>query len=160
MPEPVISFRNVGIREFETRQINTVLSQSTFPIGIKTPVSFGQRDEGLFTMNTTLSEQIQDNLKNLVLTNHGERMALYDYGADLKSLATEYSAIDSFDSEAMVRINTAVAKYMPYVVLEGFRSEVVADESRYTGLVRIYVHYSVPRVNIPTRVLEVSFYAI
>jgi phage baseplate assembly protein W len=155
-----VSFKNVGVREFETRQITSVVSQSAFPIGIKMPVTFGQGDEGLFTMNMTLADEIQDNLKNLVLTNHGERLALYDYGANLVPLAAEYTTIENFDGEAMVRINTAVSKYMPFVQLEGFRSDAVLDDNRYTGLIRIFLKYTVPRANIAARVLEVSIFAI
>lgn len=155
-----VSFKNVGIREFETRQITSVTSQSAFPIGIKMPVSYGQGDEGLFTMNMTFADEIQDNLKMLLLTNHGERLALHDYGANLVPLAAEYTTIENFEGEAMVRVNTAVSKYMPFIQLEGFMSNAVLDDNRYTGLIRIYVKYAVPRANIGTRVLEVSIFAI
>lgn len=155
-----VTFKNVGVREYAVNQTTAVVSQSIIPIGIKTPVVFGQRDEGLFAMNTTLSDQIQDNLKNLLLTNHGERLAMYYYGGNLKPLATEYSSIDNFDEEAMVRINTAVTKYMPFVELQNFRSEVVLENNRYTGVIKLYVQYGVPKGNIPTRTLEVTIYAI
>lgn len=158
MAQTFVSFKNVGVREHETRLV-TVVSQSVTPIGIKTPVAFGTAD-GLFQMNMTLSEQIQDNLRNLIQTNHGERLVLFDYGANLRPLVTEFSNEDAFDSEAMVRINTAVSKYMNFVQLEGYASQPVFDGDRYTGIVKIALKYSVPRANIGTRILEVTLFVI
>ena len=155
-----VSFKNVGIREFQTIQTTATLSQSTFPIGIKTPVLFGQGNEGLFAMNTTLADQIQDNLRNLILTNHGERLAIYNYGANLTPLATEYASIPNFDDEAMVRINTAVSKFMPFVQLEDFRSLSNQEDNNHIAAIKLFVRYSVPRANIGTRTLEVTVYAI
>lgn len=155
-----VSFKNVGVREYGIISNNTQVSRSVVPIGIKTPITFGKKDDGLFTMNYTLQDQIQDNLRNLILTNHGERLAMYYYGANLKPLATEYSRITNFDEEAMLRINTAVAKYMPFVELENFRSESLLEQNRHVANIKIYIQYSVPRANIPTRTLEVTISAI
>lgn len=159
MSQSFASFRNVGVRQFETRLMNTV-SQSAMPIGIKTPVAFSAGQQSFLVMNMTLEEQIQDNFRNLVLTNHGERLVLFDYGANIGPLAAEYNSEEEFDAEVMVRINTAVAKYMPFIQLEGYRSEAQYHDNRYTGVIKIYIQYSVPRANIGQKILEVTIYAI
>lgn len=151
-----ISFKNVGVKEFEVIQLVSAVSQSVTPYGIKTPVQLGSADEGLFVMNVTLSDQIQDNLKNLILTNHGERLGFYDYGANLMPLVTEFTSIDSFNEEAMIRINTAVSKFMRYIQLEGFAAEPSFEDNRYTGIIKVYIKYSVQAANIATRTLEVT----
>ena len=93
------------------------------------------------------------------MTNHGERLALYDYGANLGPLVTEYElGKDVFDDAAMQRIMTAVGKYMPYVDLEGFDS----SQRSFTtdpglGVVLITIDYSIPRASIPTTRLQITF---
>lgn len=157
--ESFISFKNVGFRQFEQRYLSPV-SQSVTPIGIKTPVSFGNSSEGLFSMNYTLEDQINDNLKSLIKTNHGERVILYDYGANLQPLATEYSNKENYTTDAMERINTCVAKYMPFIQLEGFRAEPRYNDNQYVGVIDNYLVYSVPRVNINSKTLVVRIFAI
>lgn len=88
------------------------------PIGIRTPIQLGGV-YGLFQMHNDMLSQVSDNLRNLILTNHGERLGLYDFGANLKSLTTELTNSD-IDAMAMSNIATSVAKYMPYVNLTGF----------------------------------------
>lgn len=111
-------------------------------------------------MHFQLVEQIEDNFRNLVLTNHGERLMLYDFGANLRPLLTEWSNKEDFDSEAMIRINTASSKYMPFVNLNGYESKPDYRENIFTGIIRMYIHYSVPALNIGDRILEITLYPI
>ena len=69
----------------------------------------------------------------------------------------------SFDSEAMIRIKTAVAKSMPYVELSTFESEVRSlpnDPSKPDGmaLLSIKVAYSIPRLRSSNNALEFILY--
>lgn len=148
-----ISFKNVGIREFQTNNVFSV-PQSILPIGIKTPVNFGGNSEGLFQMHTDIKEVVHDNLRNLLLTNHGERLAIYDLGANLHPLCAEYTTKESFDSEAMIRINTAVSRYMPFVTLIGFESRAERTDIEHTAKIVIFILYSVPQINVIERGLE------
>ena len=70
-----ITFKSVG--ELSTdRKFTTTPVQN--PIGIKTPLSLGQDADGIFSMHFKLEDQIQDNFRNLLLTNNGERLGLFD----------------------------------------------------------------------------------
>jgi hypothetical protein len=149
----VISFKNVGIKKFETE--NELLNRSLKPIGIKTPVEYGRQGEGIFHMHYDLRDQIADNLKNLILTNHGERLGMYDLGANLRPLLTEFSNKDDFDAEAMVRINTAVSKFMPFLTLVGFDSTPEYEDNRFVGKISILLIYSIPDLNVFDRRLNV-----
>lgn len=149
----LISFKNVGIKKFETQ--NELLSRSLKPIGIKTPVRYGANGEGLFAMHYDLGDQISDNLKNLILTNHGERLGAYDIGANLRPLLSEFSNIEEFDSEAMIRINTAVSKYMPFVSLLGYESVPQYEGNEFTGKIILTIVYSVPDINPREKKLEI-----
>jgi phage baseplate assembly protein W len=151
------SFKNVGIKEGETYQVYQV-EQSLQPIGIKTPVSLASNDNTLFEMHYVLGDQIQDNLRNLVQTNFGERLGRYNYGANLKPLMTEYYNKTDFENEAMVRIKTAVTKWLPFVQLEGFGSSAIYEDNLYTGKISIIIQYSVPQLNINARTMEVLLF--
>ncbi len=149
----VISFKNIGIKHFETER--DILQKSLKPIGIKTPLEYGGQGEGLFHMHYDLRAQIHDNLKNLILTNHGERVALYDFGANLRPLVTEFSNKDDFDGEAMIRINTSVSKYMPFVNLVGFDSQPEYEDNRFVGKIKLLIIYSITDLNVFDKKLEI-----
>lgn len=142
-----ISFKNVGIQEFQAANLVSFVSQSIIPIGIKTPVSFGI--DSLYEMNLSFEDQIKDNLKNLLLTNHGERLGFYFYGTNLRPLLTEYTNQDAFNSEAMLRINTAITKFMNFVQPEDFASEPIFERTGDDApiQIKIVLKYTVPRIN-------------
>jgi hypothetical protein len=73
------SFKSAG----KTRQQEKeeVLVSSPVPYGIKTPLSIATKD-GILAMNYSLEEQFADNLRNLLQTNWGERLGLFQFGAN------------------------------------------------------------------------------
>lgn len=155
----LLSFKNVGIREFQTQNVLTT-PQSVTPIGIKTPIELGDNGEGLLAMHMTIQDSVHDNLRNLLLTNHGERLIHYDLGANLRPLVVEFSSKDDFDGEAMIRINTAVAKWMPFITLVGFDSRPEFIDNRFTGRIVILVVYSIPQLGITEKALELLLFVI
>ena len=56
----------------------------------KTPLTLSTNKSELFVMNTNIGDSVSDNLKNLLLTNRGERVMQPDFGANLKPILTEY----------------------------------------------------------------------
>ena len=151
------SFKSVG----KTREqiAEETLEVSRIPFGIKTPLALGT-SEGIFAMNYSLADQFADNLKNLLLTNWGERLGLYQFGANLKPLTTEFVSQDDFDSEAIVRIKDAVEKWMPFVDLEDFSSEVDRLENKNTGIIKISITYNVPLINVSRKGLQIVLYVV
>ena len=53
------------------------------PIGIKTPLQINQGSADLYETHSAPEDQIKDNLKNFLLTNNGERLGRYSFGANL-----------------------------------------------------------------------------
>lgn len=153
------SFKSVGITLAELNAQETAVRTTPIPIGIVTPLRLGNSNEGLFGMHFTVGETMKNNLRDLIMTNWGERLALYDYGANLGPLVTEYElGKDSFDEAAMQRIMNAVAKYMPYVELEGFdSSQRTFTEDPGLGSVSITIDYSIPRASVATTRLQITF---
>ena len=152
------SFKDVGIKGFEPNQRTAQVVQ--IPYGIKTPLSIDTSGKSLFEMHFDFAEQMDDNLKNLILTNHGERLGMYNFGANLRPLLTEYSNKEDFDSEAMIRINTAITKWMPFVTPIGYDSKNDLENNNYLAIVKIIMTYSVPNTPIKERLIEVNLSVI
>lgn len=150
-----LSFKDVGIQN--TVQNAVISTIAPKPIGIKTPLELDEDQSiNIFKMHYSLSDQFADNLRNLILTNHGERLAMYDFGANLRPLLTDFSNKDNFDQEAMKRIKSAAAKYMPFVNLLGYESKVDRRENVYTGIVNILVAFQV--ATFPEQLVEVTLF--
>ena len=162
-----INFKSSGVQVGDPSLIKEV---DSLPYGIKTPLSLGDGRSGIFTMNFDPLSQIEDNLKNLILTNHGERLGNYSYGCNLRSLTTELTSRDDYDQMAMERISSAIRKFMPFVELSTFTSDFGGADSATAGpsqgvpqsMARIdmRIKYSVPRLKVGERSLEVSLYCI
>lgn len=145
-------FKSVGVRKTGDEQRTT--SAAVFPIGIVTPLSLGESGSGLLAMHYNLADQIADNLRNLVMTNHGERVGIYDFGANLRPLTLEL-AQPVWEEEAMTRIKTAVSKFMPYVELATFEVSILGSEYQSVGRIAIRMTYTVQRVQERERAIEV-----
>lgn len=155
----VISFKDVGVRGFRQEEVLN-RNRTLIPIGIKTPVESDPSENGLFLMHTDVKEQIADNLRNLILTNWGERLGNYSFGANLRPILVDFSSKPDFDQEAMVRINTAISKWMPFITPIGYDSAVDNINNLYTGIVKLTLIYSVASVGITNARLEVSLFVI
>lgn len=154
-----ISFKDVGEKLEDVERRRALDNVEQLPLGIVTPVRAGDEAEGIFKMHRSLRDQVRDNLKNLLLTNRGDRVVTYDFGADLQPLTFELTSRESFDSEAMLRIKRAVAKFMPFVVLVDFESNIrVPSEPLSTGRVEVRVTYDVPAAGLKGEGIAVVFY--
>jgi phage baseplate assembly protein W len=150
-----LSFKNVGIREDSRRNDVITKNQSLTPIGIKTPLALDSTEKEIFTMHYNVKDEIKDNIKNLLLTNHGERINQFDLGANLLPLMAEYNNKDDFDAEAMIRINTAISKFMPYVVPLEFDSTLDKQEDLSAlRRIKILVVYASQSLNIERDQIE------
>ena len=153
---PDFKFKSAGVQVGDPSLKTTRTSP---PIGIKTPLRLGRVRSGIFDMNYTLTEQIADNLRNLLMTNHGERLGNFSYGANLLPLTFEASSREEFETIAMQRIQLAVTTFMPFVELTSFSSDFDGDSSitftpgtelgnREGGItvVNIKIAYTVPKI--------------
>jgi phage baseplate assembly protein W len=153
-----ISFKNVGYTAQKTLEDAASTAASPIAIGVKTPLELST--DGLIKMHFDLSDQLTDNLRNLLLTNWGERLGQYFFGANLKPLTTEFVSQDNFDSEAVVRIKAAVTNWMPYIELIDFLSEVDRLENASTGVIRVTISYAIPQLNINNKKIQIVLYVL
>jgi len=87
-------------------------------IGLSFPL--GYAGSGLFNRTKTLAEQARHNLKNLLLTNLGERPHQPEFGSRLLEVVFE------FKDDALIEqvINEAVDKWLPYITIEEVNTTV------------------------------------
>ena len=139
------SFKSVGETPQDVRERNVQASRSP-PIGIKTPLELGDGPDGLLKMTYRVEDAVSDNIRNLILTNKGERLMDYNFGAN--------------DLEAVTRIRESVSRYFPYVSLETFEpfNELATDNS--VAKVGVRVSYRIPLINQTERKIEVILYSV
>ena len=108
-------------------------------------------------MHTNTAKQVSDNLRNLISTNHGERLLFPNYGANIKELMTGLGE-GPVDEEIMSRISEAVGTFMPYVSLSGFTP--VKRMSKTGEVIRLgmIVTFSVQALEIENESLELTMF--
>jgi hypothetical protein len=153
------SFKSSG-KTAEQRLVSQIESSRT-PIGIKTPLELkNSNGNEIFVTYDNLSDVVSDNLRNLILTNWGERLGFYNFGANLKPLLTELVSQDDFDSAAISRINDAVTKWMPFVSLENYISDRIRINNSEIARIVIRITYNVPTLDVNKRMLEINLNAM
>lgn len=154
-----ISFKHVGEGLTERRDAAATNERPQPPLGPITPVRAGDDAEGIFKMHRDIGAQIADNLRNLLLTNHGDRVMKFDFGANLKPLTFELTSQEDFDTQAMLRIKRAVGMWMPFVTLNDFESKVFVPHAQEpTGRIDVKVTYDVRQANIRNASIVVTFW--
>ena len=156
------SFKSSGLQN--RRKVLDRIDQITLkPIGIKTPLEFSKKSQdSLFAMHYDVPKQIHDNLRNLLLTNPGERLGRHDYGAGLREMTMEMLSTEDYEYEVMMRIKTTVGRYMPFVDLESFTVEDIVGNPHplQTSMsnVTVTVTYNIPKLSIIGRKLQLNIF--
>lgn len=160
MSSSQFNFKSSGFKTTNRRfvQKKTVLR----PVGIKTPLEEG---DDIFKMHDNPVNQIADNLRNLILTNKGERLGRYNFGANLKAIVFEYSNSPNFNQIITDVIISEVQKYIPSIQILDI-DPVVIDRSEKNdhnkvglALVRIRITYIIPSLKTSNLGLEVDILA-
>ena len=108
-------------------------------IGMKFPIKpFSHK------LNYTTAEQIDTNLRNLVLTIKGERPMQPEFGSDVYYLIFEQLDEGTLSGLAQEAISEAVNKWMPYIDIETI--DVILRESEH--ICKLTINYRVPDLDI------------
>ena len=122
----------------------------------KLPLTLSPSKEELFVMNKDLASAVSDNIKNILLTNRGERVMQPDFGANLKPILSEYGS-PGFESEVMIRIKSSVKKYLPYVSLSSMKLEnLQAPRGSGLKIVQVDIEYLVPTLGLGKQNISVT----
>lgn len=152
----VYDFQSVGVKDTDINleKINEIILENQTPIGIKTPLELGNNNGGLLKMHFNLADQIHDNFRNLILTNHGDRLGFYDYGANLSELVHELGA-ENVDAEAISRIKRSASRYLPFINLKTFESFTDNRDNKEVAKVGLRIIYDIPALAVKNKALEV-----
>ena len=94
---------------------------NNFAVGITLPIQRGE--DGYFRQSFKTFDQVRSNLKNLLLTKRGERLLQPDFGSGLHDLLFN-PATEKFEEDLETTINDAVAKWLPYVIVEDINIDI------------------------------------
>ena len=151
----IYDFKAVG-KTLEKVQEEDV-AVDAFPIGLKTPLELSTTTGNLFEMHTDIRRQIRDNFRNMLATNHVERLVLHDFGANLGPIAFELGK-QEVDELAISRISETTQKFMPYIVLKTFETFERRSLDKEVEQVGIRVVYDVPSLVIENDSVEMLIY--
>ena len=105
-------------------------------IGISLPIK--PSSQGMFKSTHTLLDQTVSNMKNLLLTVKGERVAQPTFGSNIYNIL-----FDNFDSNFAKKledsVRESVATWLPHVVLK----TIIIDAKPDNNLVRLSVGFSI-----------------
>ncbi|GEM_PF-878463 len=158
------SFKSVGnvvtARKFDNTSTIASLERS---IGIITPIRQSGKGE-IFDMHTDVREQLKDNLKNLIMTNQGERLCRHAFGANLKSVLYDYTKEKEYINLVSGLIRQATEQSMP--ALDITEVEVLVlnnlekNNANLAGLakLKLRVIFSVPSIRIENLGVEVEMF--
>jgi phage baseplate assembly protein W len=101
------------------------------------------REDGGYVLNKTMKSSVSQNLKNLLLTNQGEKVFDASFGCGLKNILFEQFSSDA-EEKAISRIADQVQRYMPYVTLGKIKFSRSEDENK----IFLEINYSVNSLSI------------
>lgn len=92
------------------------------PIGVTLPFN---NEHGIFNQSYTNREQVLSNLKNLLLTQKGERIMQPEFGTDLQYYLFEPIVDEITFKETIVgEIRSALSMWMPYVAIQDVNMKI------------------------------------
>tara|TARA_B100001248_G_C27136742_1_gene342677 strand:- start:60 stop:590 length:531 start_codon:yes stop_codon:yes gene_type:complete len=156
------TFKSAGekIDAFNSRYEQQVVPVK-LPIGIKTPLRLTKGT--LFEMHFDLMDQVVDNLRNLIMTNKGERLGNPNFGTDLRKTQFDVANKEDAEIEMMAKIQNAVKTYMPFINLEAFTtSQIPAELVQINnsdgfpgGAISIKLTFNVPQISNESRAVAI-----
>ena len=109
-------------------------------ISAKLPLAYTKAD-GPYLLTKDLTENTKQNLKNLILTNPGERVMDTDFGLGISALLFQNSNDDVMD-DIKERLFTQVEKYIPFIQLINVDTEI-RENTAY-----LRVEYLIPTLSL------------
>jgi phage baseplate assembly protein W len=108
-------------------------------LGLSLPIKNG--NNGYFSVNYISSDQIKDNIRNLLRTNEGERLMHPTFGTGLKRILFS-NITEDLETQIVKTIENAFATWLPYVSLDSIEVDI-SDEMKDRNRVGISIDYVV-----------------
>ena len=162
MAKMKFKFKSVGEQPSDRRNDNTgrITPQN---LGFKTPLrSSGNTD--IFDMHQDPRHQLKDNLKNLILTNKGERLGMPEYGVSLKSISYDFSNKKDYVSIVEQQIIEQTRTYIPAIVIKTVavdindETEMIVTNSQGLSLLKMTVTFDIPIVRAENLAIQIAMF--
>lgn len=124
-------------------EIKDIVSKETpLPLSPKTPLRLSNGDD-LFEMNYDLRDVLNDQIKNLIYTEPGERLCFPNLGTSLKNVITRNDDLNAVIDNIANQIKNVIITYAPGIILNDVSAEY-SDEYR-------------KKYNIPVAIVTVNY---
>jgi phage baseplate assembly protein W len=131
MAENVTTLTNPSVR--------TINEDRDAYFGLTFPLTYKSGNVGFFPRASTVIEQASSNIKNLLLTRKGERVAQPNFGCDLWNILFEQITPDTFDNVKETIIE-AMGIWLPYISVENIN---VFTENSNPNTIIVNLEFSV-----------------
>lgn len=91
-----------------------------------------------YTTNKNLTESIQQNVKNLILTSPGEKVFDANFGAGVRRLLFE-NADQGTSARIVESISNQISEYMPFIKIEDLQANLDPDNNKVYITLAYYV---------------------
>ena len=133
--------------------IENDLSEDTY-IGLELTLTHTQ--EGYFKRTKTALEQAKSNIKNLLLTNKGERLGNPNFGTNLISLVFPQENTD-LESRIEEEIRASMSEFLPNINIVNIQTNF-SDENMSTAIVNLRFSLNVDLTSEEDLELDLSSY--
>ena len=141
MAENVTTLTNPSVR--------TINDDSDAYFGLTFPLRYKAGSTGFFPRAKNVIEQASSNIKNLLLTIPGERVAQPNFGCELTSLIFEPQE-EGLEERIETAIEEALAQWLPYVTINTI--DVVLSPNDNQVLVNIEFNVDVDDEDAPEQI--------
>lgn len=124
-----------------------VIDKQDKSIGLALPL--GNSNNGYFAVNYTTKNQIKTNLKNLILTEPGERLSNPNFGTPLRKFIFEPYVEGVYETNIEDTITAAINKYLPYINIDSIIFDSKND-NKDKHLINLELKYSINFSAVPT----------
>jgi hypothetical protein len=112
------------------------------PLSIKTPLEISTKDD-LFKMHYNLQDVLNDQIKNLIYTEPGERLCFADIGTSLRSVVSQNDDLNATIDNISGQIRSVLGRYASGLILNSV-SAVYSESDRQ-------------KYNVPVVVVNVNY---
>ena len=130
------------------------LNEDTF-IGLELPLTY--TSEGYFKRTKTALEQAKSNIRNLLLTNKGERLGNPTFGTNLLSLVFSQENTD-LESRVEEEIRAAMSEFLPFINIVSIETNF-SDIDKDTAIVNLRFSLNVDVTSEENLTLDFSNYS-
>jgi phage baseplate assembly protein W len=128
--------------ELGSKLVKDTQTYNDYAIGISLPLQIGGAG---FTQTYNTTEQIKSNIKNLLLTQRGERILQPEFGSGLHEILFDFNN-DDIEGKIEDAINAAFEQWLPYVTIADIvveQTDALKDRNRVNISLTFQVNGSV-----------------